>query len=148
LGAEPGEAVLNATKESVFNSFREPSTEETDHQGEYNQVVDRVAVRVERLDALLPELQRKHGFTRALLKTDTRGFDLEVFAGSRGIRETIPACQCELPIKRIYRDTPALTEALGAYEAAGYELAGVFPVNPHQRRLVELDCFFRLAGAD
>lgn len=146
LGREEGEATLHRMRMSVFNSLRRPTSAETDVHEAGNQIVDAVQVPVRRLDQVLPELQQRFQFSRPYLKTDTQGFDLEVFAGASGVWAEILALQAELPIKRIYENTPTLTEALATYEAGGFQLIEVFPVNPGDRPLVELDCFLQRIG--
>lgn len=146
LGQEEGSATLHRMRMSVFNSFRRPTSAETLVHEAGNQIVDTVQVPIRRLDQLFPELRRSFRFSRPYLKTDTQGFDLEVFAGAAGVWPEIAALQAELSIKRIYEDTPTLTEALSTYEAGGFQLIEVFPVNPGDRPLVELDCFLQRIG--
>ena len=93
-------------KRSVFNSFRQPSTSETAHFAEHNQVVETVPVHVLRLDEVLPHLRDRYQFERPLLKTDTQGFDLEVFRGATDIHAQLVGVQCELAIKRLYQQAP------------------------------------------
>lgn len=143
LGAEAGEATLHQMVSPVFNSLRLPTTGETRHYERNNRVVAEVKVPVKRLDSVLPGLQHDFGFKRPYLKTDTQGFDLEVFAGASGAWSDILALQAELPIKRIYEATPTMLEALAAYEVGGFHLIGVFPVNPGDRPLSELNCFLQ-----
>jgi FkbM family methyltransferase len=141
LGAEAGVATFNEMSSSVFNSFRLPSETETDLFSGENKVVRQTKVAVERLDIVLPKLRVKHGFGNVFLKMDTQGFDLQVFAGATGIHNEIAAMQSELPVKRIYQDTPSWRDAIAVYEAAGFQLSALFPVNPGMEALVEMDCY-------
>jgi FkbM family methyltransferase len=72
LGSKPGEMTLNVMARSVLNSFHEPSTEDTTNFDPVNRVVDRVKVKVETLNNILPDLQRRYGFKRPFLKMDAR----------------------------------------------------------------------------
>jgi hypothetical protein len=98
---------------------------------------------VDTLGNILPHLQRRYGFRRTFLKMDTQGFDLEVFAGASPVYDQLAGLQTELSLKRIYEGTPTWTAALESYQAEGFELAGLFPVNPGDADLVELDCYLR-----
>lgn len=142
LGSEAGDMEFNRMKESVYDSLRQPTTEETRHHADYNQVVERVTVRVERLDTLFPGLKRRFGFTRPFLKTDTQGFDLEVFRGAQSIHPELAGLQCELALKRLYEGAPLMTDVLPEYEEAGFVLAGLFSVNPQEPEVDECNLFF------
>lgn len=146
LGEVTGVAELNLMGSSDFNSFREPSTGETTHFSAQNRVVETVAVQVQRLDAVLPELRMQYGFQRPFLKTDTQGFDVEVFRGASGVHAQLVGIQCELPLKRLYEGAPTWTEALEEYSGAGFEIVGIFNVNPAEPFLIECDCFFQPKG--
>jgi hypothetical protein len=130
---------------SVLNSFREPSNQETDYAAYYNQVIERVDVKVERLDRILPRLRHAYGFARPFLKIDTQGFDLEVFRGAAGIHTTLVGVQSEIAIRRLYENVPTWTDVINEYTSADFELVGLFPVNPRERLLVECDCYFERA---
>ena len=142
LGSKASTATLNRMKLSVFNSFREPSTRDTKMAEPYNQIVDTVEVQVERLDEVFPRLRDRFNIERPFLKTDTQGFDLEVFDGASGIHSELAGVQCELAVQRLYEGVAPWTEALNVYGNAGFELAGIFSVLPRESVLVECDCFF------
>jgi FkbM family methyltransferase len=142
LGSKADEALFNRMRESVFDSLRQPTSEETRRHFEDNQVVDQVTVHVERLDTLFPGLKRRFGFTRPFLKTDAQGFDLEVFRGAQSIQAELAGLQCELALKRLYEGAPLMTDVLPEYERAGFVLAGLFAVNPHERQVDECNLFF------
>jgi FkbM family methyltransferase len=148
LGAEAGARRFNLMVNSDLSSFREPSTRETALLDVVNRVVKRVEVRVERLDGLLASLRSEFGFSRPFLKTDTQGFDLEVFRGASGIHNDLVGVQCELAVKRLYEGVTPWTIAIDEYLATGFELAGIFKVLPRELKLIECDCFFvRANGA-
>jgi FkbM family methyltransferase len=146
LGQVRDKLVLNRMKVSVFDSLRQPSVDETVEYDGLNVVVGSSEVDVERLDELLPRFQEVHGFKRPFLKTDTQGFDLEVFRGASGVHERLTGIQCELSLKRIYSDSPTMAEALKVYEADGFDLAGLFPVHPGQVPIIEMNCYLLRSG--
>ena len=141
LGSAPGEAPFNIMARSDFNSFRAPSTASTTTFVELNQVVETIAVKVETLGALFPNLQAKHRFKRPYLKMDTQGFDLEVFTGARDILPQLVGLQSELSIKPIYTGSPDWRSVLAVFEAQKFELAALYPVDAWAQELVEFNCF-------
>lgn len=128
LGSEAGTLSLNIMRSSIFNSFLEPDHSGTDRYRDLNTVKTTREVPVRRLDELLPALRAKHGFERVFLKLDTQGFDLRVFAGTSGCRDSIAAIQAELSVLAIYKDMPGLEETLHTLRSAGYEVSGLYPV--------------------
>jgi FkbM family methyltransferase len=141
LGRAPGTMSLNLMAVSTLNSFHQPSIAETDRFAPVNKVVDTVEVRVDTLNELLPKLQHQYGFKRPFLKMDTQGHDIDVFDGGGGVHDRIVGLQSEISVKRIYENTLHWTDAIAHYERAGFDLAGLYKVNPGEAELVELDCF-------
>lgn len=146
LGSASGELVLNEMATSQYNSFREPSVRETAFHIDHNVVARRTTVRVDTLDDVLPRLQQQHGFARPFLKMDTQGFDIEVFRGGATIHNRLIGLQSELSFKRFYEDAPHWIDALAEYEAGGFDLVGLYKVNPHDLRFIECDCYMMRAG--
>jgi FkbM family methyltransferase len=146
LGSADGVLKLNVTHDSVFSSLREPNALSREKFGEAGQVRRTAEVSVRRLDGLLTE---EAGRPRTFLKMDTQGFDLEVFRGLGDRAGEILGLQSELSLVPIYEGMPRMPEALGAYEAAGFEIAGLFPVSWDRAtcRLVEVDCVMVRPGA-
>lgn len=141
LGKESGTLPLNIMEVSVLNSFHQPSTAETASFAPVNNVVETVDVRVETLNELLPKLQDQYGFKRPFLKMDTQGHDIDVFDGASEVLDRIVGLQSEVSVKRIYKDTLHWTDAIAHYEEGGFDLAGLYKVNPGDAELVELNCF-------
>ena len=141
LGREAGTLPLNIMAVHTLNSFHQPSTAETADFSPVNRVVDTVDVRVETLNELLPKLQAQYGFKRPFLKMDTQGHDIDVFDGGSEVHDRIVGLQSEISVKRIYQDTLRWTDAIAHYEQAGFELSGLYTVNPAEDVLCELDCF-------
>ncbi|MGH3344928.1 MAG: hypothetical protein ACRDPK_19085 [Carbonactinosporaceae bacterium] len=50
--------------------------------------------------------------------------------------------QSEVALVQIYQGMPRMPQALATYEAAGFEVTGMFPVtrDPQSGRVLELDC--------
>ncbi|HEX9947264.1 MAG TPA: FkbM family methyltransferase [Allosphingosinicella sp.] len=145
LGSEAKVASFHRMAASVFNSFRTPSSHDTHQFDHENRIVETVEVEVQTLATLLPQLKARHQFSRPLLKMDTQGFDVEVFRGAAGVYQDIVAIQSELPVKHLYEGTPSWTDAIAEYQAQGFDLAGIYQVNPGWD-LVELDCYLVRKG--
>ena len=110
---------------------------------------EREEVPVRRLDALLDEALAGLAEPRPFLKLDTQGYDLQAFAGLGARAREVVGLQSEVALKRIYAGMPRLPEALAVYEAAGFEVTGLFPVSRESAtgRLVEMDCVMVRADA-
>ncbi|TQN30388.1 FkbM family methyltransferase [Haloactinospora alba] len=105
-------------------------------------------VSVRRLDNILDEVLDGIDEPRPYLKLDTQGYDLEAFAGAgERIREFV-GMQSEVALMQIYEGMPRMNEAIAAYEGAGFEITGMFPVTREEStgRVLEFDCV--LARAD
>lgn len=108
-------------------------------------------VRVRRLDGILNEVLDGIDSPRPYLKLDTQGFDLEVFHGLGDRVDEFVGLQSEVALVRVYEGMPRMIRSLEAYEAAGFEVTGMFPVAREERsaRVIEFDCvMMRTAAAD
>jgi FkbM family methyltransferase len=106
---------------------------------------EQIEVPLRRLDAMLDEVLAPviaSGITRprVYLKMDTQGFDLEAFRGLGDRVADIVAMQSEIALRLIYEGMPRMPEALAAYEAAGFEITGLYPVSRElDGRVIEYD---------
>jgi len=104
--------------------------------------IQRSVVRVERLDAVLPEFLPDPD-SRIFLKMDTQGYDLEVFAGSSGSKN-IDLLQSEISVVPLYEGMPHFLESLRVFEGEGFGLLDLFVVNRMpDGRVLEYDCLMR-----
>jgi len=129
LGSEERDAEINITASTVLCSFLDPVTEQVDATE---------TVQVRRLDQLLPELIGEH--SRAFLKMDTQGYDLEVVRGASAVLQRIPAILTEMSVQPLYRGSPPFTAALSELEQQGFHPSAMFPVYRDAHKLVEFDC--------
>jgi FkbM family methyltransferase len=105
-----------------------------------------IDVPLRRLDAILDELLEpvvaggvEH--PRVFLKMDTQGFDLEVFRGLGERTADVVGLQSEVALLLIYDAMPRMPDAIATYEAAGFELTGLYPVTREpDGRVIEYDC--------
>jgi FkbM family methyltransferase len=102
---------------------------------------ERETIQVRRLDGLFEDAVAGLEEPRVFLKLDTQGFDLQAFAGAGERIKQIAGMQSEVSCVPIYDDMPRLPEQIAAYEAAGFEITGMFPVTRHAPtlRVIEFD---------
>ncbi|NLU76363.1 FkbM family methyltransferase [Streptomyces sp. HNM0575] len=99
-------------------------------------------VRIRRLDQVMDEALEGIAEPRPYLKMDTQGFDMEVFAGAGERIGDFVGMQSEVAVLRLYEGSPHMSEAIAAYEDAGFEITGMYPVTREKTtgRVVEFDC--------
>lgn len=106
-------------------------------------------IEVRRLDGLLDEVVAGIDEPRVFLKLDTQGYDLLAFRGTGDRAAELVGLMSEVSCVPIYEGMPRLTEQIAEYEAAGFELAGMYPVTIHRDslRVIEFDAVMVRAGA-
>ncbi len=128
LGNESGEQEMNVYEMDQLSSLLETNEESARRfgAGAANPVKEKVQIR--RLDDIVKEMPFNVYSRKIFLKTDTQGYDLEVFKGARSIRENIVAIQTEVYQKPIYDKAPPWTDSISEYTKAGFKFAGLYPV--------------------
>ena len=108
-----------------------------------------VPVSVRRLDGLFEESVAGVADPRVYLKLDTQGYDLQAFAGAGELVTRFVGMQSEMSLVPLYDGMPHLTEQLTTYEAAGFQVTGMFPViiDRPTMRVIEFDTVMVRAGA-
>lgn len=98
-------------------------------------------IRIRRLDRVLDEVLTGLEDPRLYLKLDTQGYDVLAFRGAGDRLAEILAMQSEVSCLPLYEGMPQLEEQLGEYRAAGFDIAGLFPVSMHRPtvRVLEFD---------
>lgn len=98
-------------------------------------------ISVRRLDGLFDEAIDGIRDPRVYLKLDTQGYDMQAFAGAGDRLQEIAGMQSEVACVPIYDGMPRLPDQIAAYEAAGFEITGMFPVTRHKEtmRVIEFD---------
>lgn len=147
LGREDGSLAMNVVPGTLSSAL--PPTDFGARRYERLQAATVEHVPVRRLDGLLDELLTGLPTPRPYLKLDTQGYDLEAFAGLGERAAEFVGMQSEVACLQIYDGMPRLPEALAAYEAAGFEVAGFHPVSRERRtaRVLEFDCVMVRAAA-
>lgn len=76
-----------------------------------------------------------------MLKMDTQGYDVSVFAGASGILDRIAAMQSEISVIGIYDGMPDGLDTLRLFRDKSYYVSGMFPVTRDESlAAIELDC--------
>ena len=119
-------------KQTVLSSFLNSSN------FEIAKVVDVEVIRLDGFkDQILTELEE----LRIFLKTDTQGYDLNVWRGAEAIYPMIKALQSEISVVPIYENAPHYTESLETFERDGMELKSLNVVHLTKTGAVlEYDC--------
>ena len=97
-------------------------------------------ISIKRLDKLLMELFPDFASRRIMLRMDTQGCDLNVFAGTEGIMTSVLALQSEVSCLSIFDGMPYWTQVIATFEHADFGIYGLFPVTWNSDRIVEYDC--------
>jgi FkbM family methyltransferase len=142
LGSARDSTQFNVMASTAFSSFLEPDHSVVSNFKGHNEVSERIIVRVETLDEVLPTLEKQLLVRNFYLKLDTQGCDLEVAKGSSNSISSIRAVQTEASVVPIYQGMPDYVETIRTFQSLGFELSGIFPNNSgYFPRLVEFDCF-------
>jgi FkbM family methyltransferase len=147
LGASNEIRDIQVTTLTHFSSFLEPNEYSRQTFGQSSAVERSETVHIRRLDELWSEL-RIPPASRAYLKLDTQGWDLEVLRGATACLPNIFALQSEVSVLPIYDRMPSWTESMAEFARLGFTLSGLFPVNLDKKlRVIEFDCVSVKAGA-
>jgi FkbM family methyltransferase len=140
LGDEETTAEINATPGASLSSLLPASEFGKEWSSKLETSVKR-EIQIRRLDKVLDEVLDGIADPRVYLKLDTQGYDVLAFRGAGDRLPEIVAMQSEVSCLPIYDGMPKLEEQLGEYRAAGFDLAGMFPVTMHgpTLRVLEFD---------
>ena len=122
LGSANGEAQFLVRKNSTCSSFRSPARNNGLETDLYD-VESSVAVPVQTLDSVLPEISRKD--ERFYLKIDTQGFEREVLLGAGNTLKRTDAVEVELSLTALYEGQALLPEIWGMLAEAGFRPAWI-----------------------
>jgi FkbM family methyltransferase len=140
LGNKSGEQYMNVSEMDQLSSLLEANEDSIKRFGDSAARSTKELVQIRRFDDIVNEMPFAVHSRKILLKTDTQGYDLEVFRGARSIRESIVAIQAEVYHESVYHGTPYWTESINEYAAAGFRLAGLYPVTRDGLYYLSSDC--------
>lgn len=147
LGDEDGSIAMNVVPGTLSSLL--PATSFGSHRYERLREPTVEHVDVRRLEGVLDTVTAHVPNPRLYLKLDTQGFDLAAFAGVGSRVQDLVGMQSEVALLEIYESMPRMMEAVGVYEAAGFEITGLYPVSRERRtaRVLEFDCIMVRADA-
>ncbi|APL94277.1 FkbM family methyltransferase [Sphingobium indicum] len=138
-----GMASFNIMAADQFSSLKAPSGEQDAIFAERNRVTRTVDMQCRRLESLLPDLRRAHGFTRPFLKMDTQGHDLSVCEGAGDALRDMAGVQTELGVRPIYEGGTGYRAMIDWLAEHGFVPSAFFANNKgHFPLLVEMDGIF------
>ncbi|EPR16685.1 FkbM family methyltransferase [Sphingobium indicum IP26] len=138
-----GMASFNIMAADQFSSLKAPSGEQDAIFAERNRVTRTVDMQCRRLESLLPDLRRAHGFTRPFLKMDTQGHDLSVCEGAGDGLRDMAGVQTELGVRPIYEGGTGYRAMIDWLAEHGFVPSAFFANNKgHFPLLVEMDGIF------
>ena len=140
LGAASGEAAINVSEFSVYNSILKTTPAAIEFSREAT-VTHQEPIHMRTLDEFASNLSGN-----LFLKIDTQGYEKQVLEGAGKTLPRLKGILMELPIIHLYQDTWQFHEALEFMASAGFVPAQIHPVNYHSKdrvSLVEVDCLFR-----
>jgi FkbM family methyltransferase len=146
LGDADGELTINVGARTTMSSFLRPDTPRLaglgySHLVDVTDVVGTETTPVRRLDGVFTDVVGGRTDPRIFLKCDTQGFDLKVIAGASASLPSIAALQIEMSFKPIYVGAPDCSAVLERMTAAGFDVAGIYPVRRDELlRMVNFDC--------
>ena len=140
LGAEERRERLNISDRSDLNSFRTHNS--------FGRQFSRIdaAADVEAVDVVRgSEFIRDHNLTgrKILLKMDTQGYDLEVFAGFEDVLSSVCALMSEVAVIPLYDGMPHWLDSIASYERAGFSVVKLEPVTAIDDCVIEYDCIMK-----
>lgn len=147
LGSVDTNQTIHVAGETVFSSLLRTNEYCAERFGELACGAREETVSVRRLDGVLPQLIPDFAEARILLKLDTQGYDIEVFRGLGDVLERVVAIQSEVSLIPIYENAPHWTDSIETYEAAGFQVFGLFPVSRDSGRVIEYDCLMSRASS-
>jgi FkbM family methyltransferase len=128
LGSESGEQYMNVYEMDQLNSLFETNEDTIQRFGAEADGPVKELVQIRRLDDIVDEMPFNIRTKKIFLKTDTQGYDMEVFKGARSIWDNIVAIQAEVYQRPVYDQAPPWTENIKEYTQAGFRFAGLYPV--------------------
>lgn len=140
LGAQSGQATINVSGYSEFNSLQQVTSAATRFDPRS------AAIKQELIDVRTFDEMCIEDLPHTLLKIDTQGFERQVLTGAVRSLPILCAVQLELPIVHLYKDTWRISEALEYMRTQGFVLSQMQPVNfssVDPVSLVEVDALFR-----
>ena len=145
LSSEPGSAQMHLHAESNFDSIhaRSGAGDAALRFSGFRETAT-ATIELSTLAAEYPEAISGISAPRVLLKSDTQGHDLDVFAGAKGLAPEVAAVFVELSVQHIYEEQPAMTRVIDVLDEEGFTPVAFQPVSRSldDLRVIEFDGLF------
>jgi FkbM family methyltransferase len=123
LGNESADAEINVSANRTASSLLLPSDKGRGHAG--FETVERVKIRIDRLDHVLSQDNLAPKGNRIYLKLDVQGYELSVLEGAADLLDSVVACQVELSLTELYKGQPSAHEIYSWLMSRGFILYAV-----------------------
>jgi FkbM family methyltransferase len=142
LAEKEGDASMYVSKQSVFNSLKEPLPQSAElHSGIVTS--ENVSVKIRTLDHVWQELNLSE--ERVFLKMDTQGYELPILHGAKSALERISGIQLEVSLTPLYKGQPCIEEVVPFLRGHGFQIFGVWPgrgIRGKANQVFEVDFIF------
>jgi FkbM family methyltransferase len=146
LGSTHESAVIHVMDSPGLSSLKDPDLAAMQSllpAPDRTNVANDETIAVRRLDEMAQQHPALANARRALLKTDTQGFDLEVLRGAGEFLARTVAVQIELSVLPLYANAPGYQDVIAELHRDGFDLSGMFPVTlDRDLRVIEFDGIF------
>jgi len=137
---------LNVYGSSVFSSFLKVSTLSLSKWNALDNYQSEL-VQVKKLDNVIEEIVTLTKARNYFLKSDTQGYDLEVFRGATNCLPLVRILQSEICFIETYEGMKNPLDMMREYNHSGFLLSGFYPVNRDDSLgVIEADCIFVKSG--
>ena len=127
LGRAVGDATINVSNATDLSSLLNPNAFGSEQYRDIK-VSRREKVAKTTLDEFLSN-NKNVSSDRILLKIDTQGYDLEVFAGAKLSLGRIRCILSEISFMPLYDGMPSYLQALAEYNKWGFYVRGIYPIS-------------------
>jgi len=142
LGEREGEAALNVSRNSLFNSFRGPLPESTALCA--GMVTSKIlSVKIRTLEIVWRELNLSG--ERVFLKMDTQGYELPILQGGMSVMGGISGIQMEVSLTPLYKGQPCVEDIVPFLRDLGFQIFGLWPgqgLRGEHKEVYEVDVIF------
>lgn len=129
VGAVLNEGVFYVTEDRGFTSLNRPNEFAKTQFDTLASVDHEVIAPVRRLDAVLRSMYRSGEVPEFCLKTDTQGFDLQVFESLGELAGRCRIVLTEMPFRPIYENVPSFEQMTSFFKQQGFAPVGYYPVS-------------------
>jgi FkbM family methyltransferase len=129
VGAIPEDRVFNVTQDRGFTSLGRPNEFAKRQFNNLATVDHEIVAPIRRLDVVLSDIFGSKEVPEFCLKTDTQGFDLQVYESLGELSKLCRLVLTEMPFQPIYENVPAFEEMSAFFKQRGFAPVEYYPVS-------------------